>query len=281
MRSEGKAIVNDVSTLTGKGFSLGQRLKALVDVVVGTDFIDIPTGEVVVNELPGGTILRSEDSSSNESEDSDNKGARDSSKNEKHGDGGREMTKSEKQIKDLESQLQGANKKEKNKIKKKIQNIKENAQKRRKVKNIAERKKETDIIDFYTWKPNVRVGSFKFGATDIDTSLDNEYYFEPCDNATGWDTHFFPTWGVNVYTDSEKNIIQAIKCENSCIMNDTDIVGLMIQEFFSIIGQEFDTKDSIEMPMDSTVQDIYDYDDLNLQIWVKNGVIVTVIVSSN
>jgi hypothetical protein len=60
------------------------------------------------------------------------KGKGDSSKNEKHGDSGRAMTKAEKQIEKLESQLGGANKKEKAKINKKIQNIKEDAQKKAK-----------------------------------------------------------------------------------------------------------------------------------------------------
>ena len=54
-----------------------------------------------------------------------------SSKNEKHGDGGREFEKSEKHIKDLENQLNNAkNNKERNKIRTKIRNIKENAQRK-------------------------------------------------------------------------------------------------------------------------------------------------------
>ena len=56
--------------------------------------------------------------------------ASDSSKNEKHGDSGA-VTKAEKQIKDLEAQLGGANRKQKNKINQKIKNIRKNAQSQR------------------------------------------------------------------------------------------------------------------------------------------------------
>ena len=52
----------------------------------------------------------------------------DSSKNEKHGDSGRALTKAEKQIKTLENKLEGANKKERKKINVKINNIRKTAQ---------------------------------------------------------------------------------------------------------------------------------------------------------
>lgn len=54
-----------------------------------------------------------------------------SSKNEKHGDGGRALGKSEKRISNLKSQLQNATtKKERKRISKKIQHETENAYKK-------------------------------------------------------------------------------------------------------------------------------------------------------
>ncbi len=61
------------------------------------------------------------------------KSAEDSSKNEKHGDGGRAMGKAESQIAELEAQLAGAsNKKERTRIKNKIRNVREDAQRKKK-----------------------------------------------------------------------------------------------------------------------------------------------------
>lgn len=61
------------------------------------------------------------------------KKARDSGKNEPHGDGGRAMEKAKKQIEALEIQIQNAkNKKEKKALRKKIDNIKKAAKKDRK-----------------------------------------------------------------------------------------------------------------------------------------------------
>lgn len=58
----------------------------------------------------------------------------DSSKNEKHGDGGRAMQSAEKRIAELEAQLQNGSlsRKEKDKIKQTIKNIRQDAQKKAK-----------------------------------------------------------------------------------------------------------------------------------------------------
>ena len=57
---------------------------------------------------------------------------KDNSKNEKHGDGGRKMSKTEKQIQELQEQMKGATKKVQKKLQDKIDNIREAAHKARK-----------------------------------------------------------------------------------------------------------------------------------------------------
>lgn len=62
--------------------------------------------------------------------------AKDSSKNEQHGDGGRALEKANKQIKELEKKLDDAiGKKEKDKIRQKIINIKDTAKKKARGEN--------------------------------------------------------------------------------------------------------------------------------------------------
>ncbi|MBA3987484.1 MAG: hypothetical protein H0X63_13145 [Flavobacteriales bacterium] len=59
--------------------------------------------------------------------------ATDAGKNSRHGDGGRAGTKAEGQIADLEKQLKNAsNRKEKERISRKIKNIREDAQRKKK-----------------------------------------------------------------------------------------------------------------------------------------------------
>ncbi len=57
---------------------------------------------------------------------------KDNSKNEKHGDGGRKMSKAEKQIQELRELQKGATKKERRELQNKIDNILETGQKARK-----------------------------------------------------------------------------------------------------------------------------------------------------
>ena len=63
------------------------------------------------------------------------------SKNEAHGDGGRAMAKAEKRIEELSEKLEGASKKEKKQIKKKIENIRRTAQEKAKGENHSTRNK--------------------------------------------------------------------------------------------------------------------------------------------
>lgn len=58
--------------------------------------------------------------------------AKDAGKNERHGDGGRGLTKAEKQIADLESQLANASGNKARKIGQKIKNVRENANSKKK-----------------------------------------------------------------------------------------------------------------------------------------------------
>lgn len=60
------------------------------------------------------------------------KKADDSGKNSRHGDRGRAKSKAEGQISDLESQLDGASKKERKKLKQKIKNIRDDANRKKK-----------------------------------------------------------------------------------------------------------------------------------------------------
>jgi uncharacterized protein RhaS with RHS repeats len=61
-----------------------------------------------------------------------NEGDSSAGKSDPHGDGGRALGKADKQIKDLENQLEGACGKDKQKIKQKIQNIIKDAQRKKK-----------------------------------------------------------------------------------------------------------------------------------------------------
>ena len=58
--------------------------------------------------------------------------AKDAGKNDRHGDGGRGLTKAERQIADLESKLAGASGNEAKKIRQKIKNVRESAKNKKK-----------------------------------------------------------------------------------------------------------------------------------------------------
>lgn len=99
-----------------------ERLAAAGDLIIGTDF----------NNKKTRAARKGADALDDASDANKARKRAGSSKNEKHGDSGRSMTKAEQQIQDLQDQMQGANKKTRKKLQNKINNIKRDAQKKAK-----------------------------------------------------------------------------------------------------------------------------------------------------
>jgi len=99
---------------------------------------DVPGSQEVTNAQPAPPPrpVRAGRGNSSTGQDAGRAGtgrrARDSSKAERHGDGGRALAGAEQRIAELRKQLQGASKKEAKKIKQKIQNIRQAAQRKAK-----------------------------------------------------------------------------------------------------------------------------------------------------
>ena len=128
LRAEAKSIKRDGATLFGKGVKFGARVKALVDLVVGTD----------LNSAPEGTVTIGEPTTVSFEEETDEK-AEDSATSEGVEEGRETSKERTKTLTDLESslnQLEGienaqdaAKKEKKGKKQNKIQSIEKSKQK--------------------------------------------------------------------------------------------------------------------------------------------------------
>lgn len=95
-----------------------------------------------------------------------------------------------------------------------------------------------------------------------------------------WDEYDFFDASVEVYINKLSNKIDTICCRNNCYLNEVNLIGLAIEEFFMIydIGKSDYKVEKIFLTDEE--QDVYGIDKLGLQLWVNSfGKIVTVFVS--
>ena len=129
------------------------------------------------------------------------------------------------------------------------------------------------------WIPMKSVGPFKFG------SLIQKYHEKFClkripdeyNEKVGWDVYGISDEDIRIYFEEGK--IEAVSCETNCIYKDIDMIGMAIEELINILGNEPDVVGSEELS--DGQQEVYDFDKLGLQLWVKKGIVVAAICNGS
>jgi len=127
------------------------------------------------------------------------------------------------------------------------------------------------------WIPLKSVGPFNFG------SLIQKYYGKFClkyipdeyNEKVGWDVYGISDEDIRIYFEEGK--IEAVSCGINCIYNDMNMIGMKAEELISILGDKPDTVETEELS--DGLHEVYDFDNLGLQIWTKKGIVVTAICS--
>ena len=123
--------------------------------------------------------------------------------------------------------------------------------------------------------PHIGIGPFRLNASINDYSNLKLAFYES-DDSTGWDTYEFEN-AFSIYT--EKGIIVSIACRDLCVLNGVRVVGAHYSDFLKTFHPTNVTHDQIYMPDDDDYQDVYDIDDLELQLWCRYDTILTVFCS--
>ena len=143
-----------------------------------------------------------------------------------------------------------------------------------------EGKNTAELTNDSIFVPNVSLGRFVLGS-DIGPYLKNvSYAYEENpdkEKGYGYDSFFFNKLNLEVWTNS-KGIIESIRSDYACYWNNVNIIGLRYEKFKMIYKLEPDTEDKCYFP-NGTSQHVYDFDSKGVQLWVRYGVIRTVIVS--
>lgn len=131
------------------------------------------------------------------------------------------------------------------------------------------------IIDYI---PFTRIGNFYLGDNISLYSSTYKFLFEACDDKTGWDVYSLDEYGIVIYTDS-LGVVESISCSKSLVFKGKEVIGVNILDFLNTFGFiNISDPDSIDMS-ENEVQNVYEIDEIGLQIWCLDDLIVTVIAS--
>ena len=107
---------------------------------------------------------------------------------------------------------------------------------------------------------------YSFNLTRAETEMDYDDY-ALADNPL-----------ISLWVDD--GIIESIRCQDECWLDGKNIMGMLMEEFAAFFEQEPDgPAQELNFEEDGIPQYVYDYNAPDLQVWVKQGRIVTVIIS--
>lgn len=130
----------------------------------------------------------------------------------------------------------------------------------------------------YQWVPNDRIGPFAFG------TLANQYIEhyglipvpEEYNQKVDWIVYKTNT-DDRIYVEDKK--IVSVSCSSTCIYKENELIGQPVDKILEYLNCEPDSIESAELS--EGFQEIYEFDQLGLQLWVKDGIVITAIVNDS
>lgn len=131
-------------------------------------------------------------------------------------------------------------------------------------------------LDFVPFKS---IGFFQLGGNISQyKDLLFNWEFEPVDK---YGKEYYKSSDDNLMIAVRNHIIESIFCYKEICYNSINLIGLSIQEFKELLNVEpIGEVDKYDFEDDNQPQFVYEFDSIGLQVWEKNGVIVTIIAGS-
>lgn len=131
--------------------------------------------------------------------------------------------------------------------------------------------------------PNTSVSIFKLG-DNIANYLTHDYELVTTEESGDYyDTYIFYDIPVDIWVDSETRlIIDTIRCQISCILDNHELIGMPYSDFTRIFKVKHDNVDQLYSygpKVNGRNYTVYDFDELGLMIWVWRDRIRTILVS--
>lgn len=135
----------------------------------------------------------------------------------------------------------------------------------------------------YKLVPHISVGRFKFGEKISKYISDIDYNFTKGEDDWDWHQYELVNPQMNIYVDEDK--IVSIACRKKCMLFGSNIIGMSMSDLINVTNAypDLDQTDTVFTESENRKLDnpqiVYEFDNFGMQVWVKNGVIVTVFCS--
>lgn len=127
--------------------------------------------------------------------------------------------------------------------------------------------------------PFESVGDFKINSKIDDYFNSHEFEVFPKDGE--YDSEKFNIDNPSISLFVEDGVIESICCDEECLYKGRNLIGMSIEELISHTGEKYYGEiDEADFEEDNIPQYIYEFEDIGLQVWTKNGIVVTVIAST-
>jgi hypothetical protein len=126
-----------------------------------------------------------------------------------------------------------------------------------------------------TWEPLQHVGEIKLGARLGSAESRYELIRVPAEerDSVGWIVYRNPNDTLRVYL--ENGVVASVACYESFEFAGRNLIGMSVDEALGMLGYAPSTSnDIVDMP--DGPQHVYDLDSLEVQLWAKDGRVVTV-----
>lgn len=123
--------------------------------------------------------------------------------------------------------------------------------------------------------PLIGINEFTF-KSDIRNYNNFDFHYTPM-NVIGYDTYDIDNSGLSIYAGN--NLIESIACTKDLLYKGRNMIGMSIDEFKSHYNLNPSGDIDTLFVDDDETQDVYEFDEVGLQIWCRNNVIVTAIAS--
>lgn len=128
----------------------------------------------------------------------------------------------------------------------------------------------------YNFEPLAGVGSFRLGSSIRQYAGVYDFSYMPKGSSQGYDSYALDNEGISVFVE-EGNII-AIMCSRYLVYKNKNIIGLSLRECNKLFGMEPDGEaDLLNVNEGDVLQEVYEYEQIGLQVWLERGVTVTAI----
>jgi hypothetical protein len=123
------------------------------------------------------------------------------------------------------------------------------------------------------WTPCVSLGPIRFGEPVAAYVRSLGLAFKEHDTSTEWDTYVLP--GAETYVYAEDGSVIGVGCYDECWYRGHNLVGMSLREAAQLIGHA-DAGDGERYELDGGAQDVFEFPDLECQMWARSGTVATV-----